>query len=714
MKSLTIISRRDFLASGVVAGGGLFVASAFPGVSLADSVISGGSYPGKAEFRPSAYVAIGRDGQVILTLGKSEMGQGTLTGLAQLIADELGCAWDRIRVVQARAAPEYGFPFNGFMITGGSSGLRTEWTRMREMGAAARIMLVEAAAARWGGDVAELTVANGVVSGPGGKMAEFGELAAEASKRPVPQKPDLKAAEQRTFIGASAKRLDTAQKISGRARFGIDVELPDMLTAVVVAPPRLMAPMKSHRGEKALARPGVRAVIPISTGVAIVGDHYWAVHAAREDVDIEWEDGPFASLDMDALHAGYRDALDRPGRLAETKGDMEVVASGKTVEVEVEQPYLAHACMEPMNFTVAIRNGGAEVWGPTQAQSLVQSTIADVAGLKPGDVAVHTTFLGGGFGRRSAQDFVRAAAEIAMAVEKPVKLVYSREDDMRAGRYRSFTLTRAFGSLDGAGKISAVGVKIAAPSISKWSGLKFLIRKDGVDEQAVEGLINLPYDIPNTRAEWVDHDPGVPVHFWRAVGASHNPFVIETLIDELAAKAGKDPLNFRRDHLRGRPRHLEVLARLEKEARWNDPLSPGVGRGLAIVESFESIVAEAVELRLVDGMPKVERVTCVIDCGVAVNPGQIEAQMHSSIVFGLSAFLRGEITIDGGRVEQSNFHDFEPLRMPEMPEIDVSILEGAEIPGGVGEPGLPPVLPAAANALYTLTGKRITRLPYRS
>ena len=273
---------------------------------------------------------------------------------------------------------------------------------------------------------------------------------------------------------------------------------------------------------------------------------------------------------------------------------MEAGISAKTVAVEVEQPYLAHACMEPMNFTVAIRKGSAEVWGPTQAQSLVQSTVADVAGLEPGDVTVHTTFLGGGFGRRSAQDFVRAAAEIAKAVEKPVKFVYSREDDMRAGRYRPFNLTRAFGSLDDAGKISAVGMKIAAPSISKWSGLNFLIRKDGVDEQAVEGLINLPYAIPNTQTEWVDHDPGIPVHFWRAVGASHNPFVVETLIDELAAKAGKDPLNFRRDHLRGKSRHLEVLARLEKEARWNEPLSPGVGRGLAIVESFESIVAEGV------------------------------------------------------------------------------------------------------------------------
>ena len=358
-----------------------------------------------------------------------------------------------------------------------------------------------------------------------------------------------------------------------------------------------------------------------------------------------------------------------------------------------------------MNFTVSITADGAEVWGPTQAQSLVQKTVGKVAGIDPKNVVVHTTFLGGGFGRRSAQDFVQAAAEISKAVGRPVKLVYSREDDMRAGRYRPFSLTRATGTLDDKGVLTALDVKVAAPSVSKWSGLLFLIRKDGVDAQAVEGLVDLPYDIPNVRIEWVDHDPNVPVHFWRAVGASHNPFVVESLVDDLAREAGRDALAFRREMLHGKPRHLTVLDHLARDAGWATPAPDGVGRGMAIVGSFESIVAQAAEVRIVDGTLSVDRVTCVIDCGVAVNPGQIEAQMQSSIVFGLSAFLRGEITLADGAVEQSNFHDYEPLRMPEMPEIKVRIIEGDDKPGGVGEPGLPPLLPAVANAVAGVDGK---------
>ncbi|MES0812198.1 molybdopterin cofactor-binding domain-containing protein [Roseibium sp. SCPC15] len=713
MSEITVFSRRGFLASGAALGGGLIVAAFASNPSLAETTLRDDADTDGNGFAPNAFIEITSDGQVTLTVGKSEMGQGTQTGIAQLIADELGCSWGSISVVQAKSAPIFGFPFNGFMITGGSSGLRSEWTRMRKMGAAARMMLEQAAANKWSVDIKTLSVAEGVVAAPDGRRATFASLVSDASKLPVPDDPSLKSAGERSVIGRLVKRLDTNQKTTGQAVYGIDVRIPNMVTAVVISAPQFQAPVQTFDAERALARPGVIDVLSISTGVAIVADHFWAAHSASEDVDIVWGRGPFAGIDMDDLRDGYRRALDTPGKIAEATGDGEAVVDGRRITREFEQPYLAHACMEPMNFTVSIGDGVAEVWGPTQAQSLVQSSVGKIAGIDPENVTVHTTFLGGGFGRRSAQDFIEAATEIAMATGRPVQLIYSREDDMRAGRYRAFNLTRATGTLDKVGEIAALDIKIAKPSVSKWSRLPFLIRDDGVDEQAVEGLVNLPYDIPNTRIEWIDHDPGLPVHFWRAVGASHNPFVVESLIDDLAHVSGQDPLGLRRKLLRSKPRHLAVLDKLADEAGWSAPINADVGRGVALVTSFESIVGEVAEVQIVDGELHVHKVTCVIDCGVAVNPGQVEAQMHSSIVFGLSAFLRGEITLSDGEIDQSNFHDYEPLRLPEMPQINVSILEGAEEPGGVGEPGLPPLLPAVANAVFSLTGERVTQLPFR-
>lgn len=703
-----LISRRAFLRSGASLGGGLFVAAFSSEIAAAATKAAPTS--GQVAFKPSAYIEIDTKGGITFTIGKSEMGQGTLTGIAQLIADELGCDWQAIRIAQAPATPDFGFPFNGFMITGGSSGLRTEWMRMRTMGASARIMLVEAAAEMWGVDAAALSVAQSIVTGPAGQTATFAELAGTASKRPLPEKPALKEPSDRSFIGRTMRRVDTRAKIQGRATYGIDVDLPGMVTAICIAPPQMLAPVVNVQADGALARPGVTAIVPISTGVAIVGDHYWAVQSARDDVEVVWGESPFAGVGSQEIREGYREALDMQGNVAETRGKPGLRSGAVTVTREFEQLYLAHACMEPMNFTVSITAKGAEVWGPTQAQTMVQNTVADVAGIDPKDVQVHTTFLGGGFGRRSAQDFVRSAAEIAKSVGKPVKLVYSREDDMRSGRYRPFNMTRATGTLDRSGKLAALDVKVATPSVSKWSGLNFLIR-DGIDQQAVEGLVNLPYDIPNVHVEWVDHDPGIPVHFWRAVGSSHNPFVIESLMDDLADHIGKDPLAFRQAMLGTRPRHLEVLRQLAEAANWHTPMPRDVGRGMAIVQSFDSIVAQAVEISMRDGDLSVDKVTCVIDCGVAVNPGQIEAQMHSSIVFGLGALLRGEITLSDGAIDQSNFHDYEPVRMPEMPEINVRIMEGDDKPGGVGEPGLPPLAPAVGNALFALTGERTTRLP---
>ena len=711
MKKLNQISRRDFLCSGVAAGGGLIVALTVPGISLADDSEKSGN--GSA-IRLSAYIEVGTDGKITFFVGKSEMGQGILTGMAQLLADELDCDWDQVQVVRADSDPAYGFPFNDFMITGGSTSIRTEWMRTRSMGAAARMMLVQAAANRWKVDPELVKVKASVLLGPDGKKLNFADVAAEAAKLDVPKKPELKPANARTLIGKSLRRLDTMQKITGEAEFGIDVQLPGMLTAILLTPPKFLGKAKSFDASKALKRPGIRTVVQVPSGIAIVGDHYWAVHSGREDVKVEWADGGFGDLDMDKIRRSYATALSQKGIIAEKQGIVSSTSPKHSIDTEFEQPFLAHACMEPMNFTVWLKDNGAEVWGPTQAQSWSQKEVANIAGIDPKKVRVHTTFLGGGFGRRSALDFVRAATEIAKAVNKPVKLVYSREDDMRAGRYRPFNMTRATGTLDADGNLDSLSLKVATPAVSKHSGANFNITKEGIDEQAVEGLVQLPYEIPNKRVEWVDHDTNVPVHFWRAVGGSHNPYVVECLIDDLARKAGKDPLAFRRHHLRNKTRHLKVLDRLAEAVDWNKSIPSGVGRGLALTESFGSIVAEAAEVRIIDGELSIDKVTCVIDCGIAVNPGQIEAQMQSSIVYGIGAFLRGEITFDDGSIEQSNFHDYEPLRMSEMPEINVEIIEGGTNPGGVGEPGLPPLLPAIANAIHDLNGQRITKLPYNS
>ena len=412
MRELMLVSRRGFLASGAVFGSGLIVALSAPGRLLADTVMRSPVDAGAAVFRPSAYIEIARSGQVTLTVGKSEMGQGTLTGIAQLIADELECGWEQIRIVQADASSEFGFPGSGFMITGGSSGLKSEWMRMRKMGAAARMMLLEAAAARWNTGVDALSVRGGVVAGPGQARATFAELADAAGKLEIPEDPEVKAKGARTFVGRAMKRLDAVQKIRGRAGFGMDVDVPDMMTAVVVSPPQLMAPVKSFVADKALARPGVRQVVQISSGVAIVGDHYWAVHSARDDVEVEWGESPVAGLGMEELRQGYRDALSMQGKVAEAKGDVDAVSGGHTVIREIEQPYLAHACMEPMNFTVSIRQDDhAEAVGTDPGPERGSRTPSPGSpASKPEEVTVHTTFLGGGFGRRSAQDFVHAAA----------------------------------------------------------------------------------------------------------------------------------------------------------------------------------------------------------------------------------------------------------------------------------------------------------------
>lgn len=712
--SKAMLTRRNLLKIGVSSAGGLLLYSALPKTGSANEVDGVDQISNTASFRPNVYIDLSPDNSVSLSIGKSEMGQGTLTGIAQLLADELECDWKDINIIQADASPEFGFPFNGFMVTGGSSGLKSEWERMRTMGATARIMLQQAAALRWDVEPSSTIAKKGSVIGPGKQSATFGSLATDAAKLPIPENIKLKLPSQRTYVGQSTKRVDTYPKVTGKAQFGVDIKLPDLLTAVVIQAPRLGATVKSFDAGDIKELKGVSDVVQISSGIAIVGEHYWAVHSARDAVAIDWELGELSTLDSRHIKESYDQALNKKGMIAEEKGNTHDLISDSSVTLKVHQPFLAHACMEPMNFTVSITSNGAEVWGPTQAQSSVQRVVAAVAGIEPKNVVVHTTFLGGGFGRRSAMDFVQAAAEISQAVKRPVKLMYSREDDMRAYHYRPYNATLATGSLDASGKWIGLDVKVAVPSVSSWSGFGFLLREDGLDPQAVEGFVNSHYDIPNIRVEWINHDLKVPVHFWRSVGSSHNPFVLETLVDKLANKAQRDPLSFRQSLLKKSPRHLNVLNRLSEISKWAAPPEVGVGRGLALTEAFGSIVAEAVDVKMIKGRPEVQSVWCVVDCGLAVNPKQVEMQMQSSIVYGLSAFIRGNIVFENGSVKQSNFHDYTPLRMSELPEITVEIVEGDDKPGGVGEPGLPPLLPAIANAIYALTGEDITELPYGS
>jgi len=707
------LSRRDALQVIASTGGALVIGFGLPGEALSKITSPLGSQPGAAGAGLHAFIRISPDNAVTIVCGKSEMGQGALTGFAQVVADELDCAWSDVAVTPSPVHPAYGNPPKGFMATGGSTTIRLSWMRMRQAGAAARGMLRQAAAQKWRVPLAKVRTEAGFVLGPDGRREAYGALAARAAKLSPPRKPKLKSRADWAYIGKPVKRVDSAQKIDGSAKFGIDVNLPGMRTAVVAFPPDIGGKVAAFDGSAALKVPGVRQVVRIAAGVAVVADHYWAAVKGREALKIDWQPGPFAKLDTEAVRASYRKALDRKGKLAETRGDPAGVSGSHTLSRDYEQPFLAHACMEPMNCTVHVKSDGAEIWAPTQSQMMAQRTVAAVTGLPPKAIRVHTMLLGGGFGRRSAQDFVRNAAEIAKSAGAPVRLVYSREDDMRAAHYRPFNRARMRAKLDKDKKLVALELRVAVPSVAKWTGFKFLVRPDGIDSQAVEGLHGMPYDVPNLRVEWVEHDLGLPIWFWRAVGASHNPFVLESAIDEIAHSAGQDPYAFRRGLLARKPRHRAVLDRAAKEAGWSSPPPKGVGRGIAVVASFGSICAHVVEVRMADGELKVERVVCAIDCGIAVNPQQITAQMESNVAYGLTALLYGEITLEGGQVEQGNFDTYEPLRMPKMPKVEVHIIEGGQRPGGVGEPGLPPLLPAVANAVFALTGKRHDRLPLK-
>jgi isoquinoline 1-oxidoreductase subunit beta len=698
-------SRREFLQTAAVTGGGLLVGFALP-VRWAEA-----AQPSPAAFKPNAFIRIGADESVTLIVSMAEMGQGVLTSLPQLLAEELEANWARIHVEQAPVDPAYNNPIFGMQGTGGSTSVKAFWEPLRRAGATAREMLITAAATSWGVDRASCHARDGVVHHASGKTLSYGALAARAAAVPVPADPPLKDAKDFRLLGKPLPRLDSPAKVNGSARFGLDVQVPGLLTAVIARAPAIGAKVTSFDASHTKAIAGVKHVVQIDAGVAVVADGFWAAKAGRDVLDVKWDSGTLGGLSSKGIREAMLERLRTPGLVARNEGDVATATPATSLEAVYEAPYLAHACMEPMNATASVGDAGVEIWAPTQASGVNRAVIAKITGVPPERVNVTTTLLGGGFGRRFAQDFVIAAVQVSKAVGAPVKVVYTREDDMRGLFYRPASVARIRGGLDGAGKPALLDARVACSSVMQASGMG---PPTGLDETAVEGLHEWPYATPHVRVEWAQHEPGVGVWFWRSVGNSQNAFFAESFVDELAHAAKQDPYTFRRALLAEHPRHRAVLELAASKAGWGTPVPKGRARGIAVCESFGSYVAEVVESSLrPDGTPQVHRVVCAVDCGMMVNPGIVRRQVQSAVIFGLSAALHGEITIEGGRVQQKNFDDYPVVRIDEAPTIEVHLVSSSEKPTGIGEPGTPPVAPALANALFALTGKRVRRLPFK-
>ena len=669
---------------------------------------------------PNAFLRIGTDESVTVLLAHSEMGQGIWTTLPMLLAEELGCDWTKVRVEHGPAASAYAHTAYGMQMTGGSTTTWSEFDRYRQAGALAREMLIAAAAERWKVDPSACRAENGYVVHEGEKLS-FGALAAAAQKLKPPALVKLKDSKDWKILGKPTKRLDSPEKVTGRAQFGMDVRLPGMLTAVVAHSPVFGGKVKSFRAEKAKAIPGVKSVVEIPSGVAVVAEHFYAAKLGRDALEIDWDPGPGAQLDTGRMLEEFRAIAGTPGTKAAAAGDVEagLKSAAKTVEAEYELPYLAHATMEPMNCTVKAAADGCEIWTGTQFQTMDQKSAAEILGLKPEQVKIHTMFLGGGFGRRAnpVSDVVSEAVHVARAAggTAPIRTVWTREDDMRGGYYRPAWLHRVRVGLGEDGSPISWRQTIVGQSILAGTPFEAMMVKNGVDQTSVEGASDSPY-VKATPNHLVDlHSPRtvIPVLWWRSVGHTHTAFVMETFVDALAHEAKQDPLEYRRRLLKDHPRHLGVLNLAAEKAGWGTPLPEGRFRGLAVHESFESYVAQVAEVSVTGGRVKIHRVVCAVDCGVCANPAGVEAQMQGGVAFGLTAALYGELTFKEGRVQQSNFHDYPLLRLMEMPNVEVHIVASSEKSGGVGEPGVPPIAPAVANALFAATGKRLRRLPLR-
>ena len=715
MNADTNAGRRHFLIGTAVIGAGLVIGVNVAKRRGADTRSSGG---GKT-LSPNVWLRIAPDDTVTLASGKAEMGQGITTGLAIALAEDLDFDPARIVVEFAGVDKTYYHPFLPAQFTGGSNSTATVHEVLRQVGATARAMLLAAAAKKWDTTVAELRTDNGVVH-YGSRKASYGELADAAAAEVLATKPALKTQADFKYIGKSQPRKDSRIKVTGRAKFGLDVDVPDMLVAMVARAPVFGATVRSFDDSEARKIRGVVAVKQVPSGVAVLADNTWAAQRGRDALKVDWMPGSMARFDIAQVRADYRSKIRKPGLIARNDGDaLQALrtAGTRSIDVEYELPFLAHATMEPLNCVVHARADGADMWVGTQSHSQDVEQAAQILGLRPEQVKLHVQYLGGGFGRRAntVSDFAVEATHVAKDVGRPVKTMWTREDDMRGGYYRPYSISRVRAALDKDGKpLAWYHNCVSQPVLATAAFAKMVVKPDGSDPSSSEGSANLPYAFPNIRVDSINGVNGVPILWWRSVANSFHGFVVNSAMDELAALAGKDPLEFRRGLLGKAPRHLAVLNRAAGMANWGGPLAAGHFHGLALHESFGSIVAQVAEVSVNGTEVKVHKVHCAVDCGTAVNPDQVEAQMQSGIIYGLSAALWGEITFKDGRVQQSNFDDYRVIRISEAPAIDVSIINSGAALGGIGEPGTPPIAPAVCAAIFAATGKRIRKLPIAS
>jgi isoquinoline 1-oxidoreductase subunit beta len=706
------INRREFLKTGAAVGGGLLISLYLPELARAAE-----KFNSPPVFAPNAFIRIGSDDIVTVVVNKAEMGQGPYTSLPMMAAEELDADWSKVRFESAPVDPAYNHPVFGVQMTGGSTSTASEWQRFRIAGATARLMLISAAAKEWNVDPQTLKTESGfVIHTASGRRASYGSLADAAAKLEPPKDAPLKDPKDYKIIGKPTRRLDTPAKTNGSAQFGIDVQIPGMFTAVIARSPVFGGKVLSFNADQARAVAGVKDVVQVPSGVAVIANGFWPAKLGRDKLEIKWDEGANANLSTTALRAEFARTVQAPGLVAKKTGDPAKAMAGaaKTITAEFEVPYLAHATMEPMNCTVDLRADSCEIWTGTQFQTGDLMAAAQIAGLKPSQVKIHTTFLGGGFGRRAnpANDFVVEAVHIARAVKVPVKVVWTREDDLRGGYYRPMWYDRMVGGVDAQGNPVAWTHTIIGQSILAGTPFEQFLVRNGIDGTSVEGAADLLYGIPNVQVDLHTAKLTIPVLWWRSVGHSHNGFAVEAFFDELAHAGGKDPVELRRTLLANQPRMKAVLDLVAEKARWGTPTPAGRGRGIATHFSFDSYVAQVAEVSVdKNGDVQVHRMVCAVDCGRVINPDSVRAQMEGGIVFGLTAALKDAITFENGRVQQRNFHDYQMLRINEAPEIEVHIVPSNEPPTGVGEPGVPPVAPAVANAIFAATGKRVRRLP---
>ena len=708
MKRPFVPERREFFKITSIAGAGFLLGFQLPWAGRVEAF----AQDSHKAFAPNAWLRIDRDGTVTVTVAKSEMGQGVRTALPMILAEELDAEWSHVKVEQAIPDKKY-----GDMGTGGSASIRTSWDGLRAAGATARAMLVSAAAKRWSVPESSCrTEKSSVIHVPTGRTLGYGELSGEAANLSVPAKVPLKDPKDFRIVGKRMPGVDTPSKVDGSAKYGIDIRIPGMLYAAVAQCPVFGGSVKSFDEKQAASVPGVKRVVRISSGIAVVADSTWSAFQGRDALQISWDEGPNAHLSSEEIRKMFVGASGKPGAVAVNEGDFDSAFrnAAKRIDAVYELPFLAHATMEPMNCVADVKKDRCEIWAPTQDPQAFQKKACEITGLHEENVIVHTTLLGGGFGRRTETDAASQAVEVSRVIGAPVKLTWSREDDMTHDMYRPASYHLLSGGLDGNGRVVAFKHRIVAPSISesKWPGST----KNGLDQDAVEGAVGLPYAIPNFRVEYVMTNTAVPVLWWRSVYPSQNVFAVESFIDELAHAAGKDPLEFRKALVTGMPRMRKAMDLAAVKAGWGTPLPAGHARGIALSPPsfFQTPVVQIAEVSVgADRSVRLHRIVCALDCGIVVNPDTVEAQIEGGFVYGITAALKGKITVKDGRVEEKNFDDYPLLTMEEMPVVETVMAKSGEPPTGTGEPGLPAAAPAVANAVFAASGQRLRTLPMK-